>query len=94
MNDKLKIGIRIAGLSPIKLLVERDQEEVYRKAADYVNQLYDKWANDMFAAESDERILARIAFQFALLYIRAEKAEDELADLDRELDKLLHNLPD
>lgn len=92
MNDKQKITIQLADLPRIPLAVNPAEEETARRAEDLVN---DTWAklSKTFANESSLKIMARVAFQCAMLYRRVEHRHDAMEQLDRELDSLLHNLP-
>ena len=87
MNDKQKITIQLAELPKIPLAVERDDE-----AERLVNDLWARWRKT-FAEESSQMVMARVAFQFAVLYKQMERRQHELEVLDKELDNLLHNLP-
>ena len=77
---------------PIPTAVERDDEETVRKAERLVNDLWARWRKT-FAEESSQMVMARVAFQFAVLYKQMERRQHELEVLDKELDNLLHNLP-
>ena len=89
MNDKQKITIQLAELPKIPLAVERDDEETVRKAERLVNDLWARWRKT-FAEESSQMVMARVAFQFAVLYKQMERRQHELEVLDKELDNLLH----
>ncbi len=93
MADKQNITIQLAGQPKIPLAVERSDEELVRKAEKMVNDLWQRWATQTFAAESQLKVMARVAFQFALLYLRNERSIEELKDLNETLDGLIKNLP-
>lgn len=93
MADKQNITIQLAGQPKIPLAVERSEEELVRKAEKMVNDLWHRWASQTFAAESQIKVMARVAFQFALLYLRGERSLLELAELEQTLDDTLRNLP-
>lgn len=93
MADKQNITIQLAGQPKIPLAVERSEEELVRKAEKMVNDLWHRWASQTFAAESQIKVMARVAFQFALLYLRGERSIQELAELEQTLDETLRNLP-
>ena len=90
-NNKVKIWIQLADAeNPIALSINPDEEENYRKAEELVNTLWKKWMN-RFNASSDD-VLARVAFQFARLYLEAygdnKQINEFLTDLDKQLDTL------
>ena len=90
-NNKVKIWIQLADAeNPIALSINPDEEENYRKAEELVNTLWKKWMN-RFSATSDD-VLARVAFQFARLYLEAygdnKQVNEFLTDLDKQLDTL------
>ncbi|MCX4331179.1 MAG: cell division protein ZapA [Muribaculaceae bacterium] len=93
MADKQNITIQLAGQPKIPLAVERSEEELVRKAEKMVNDLWLRWTSQTFAAESQLKVMARVAFQFALLYLRGERNIEELSELDNSLDEMLRNLP-
>jgi hypothetical protein len=90
-NNKEKIWIELADANPIALSISPGEEESYRKAEELVNTLWTKWMNRFNSTSSD--VLARVAFQFARLYLEASgehrKVTEFLTDLDKRLDKLL-----
>lgn len=93
MGDKQNITIQLAGQPKIPLAVDRAEEELVRKAEKMVNDLWLRWTSQTFAAESQLKVMARVAFQFALLYLRGERDLEELKRLEASLDELLRNLP-
>lgn len=93
LADKQNITIQLAGQPKIPLAVERSEEELVRKAEKMVNDLWLRWTSQTFAAESQLKVMARVAFQFALLYLRGERNIEELSELDNSLDEMLRNLP-
>lgn len=93
MADKQNITIQLAGQPKIPLAVERSEEELVRRAEKMVNDLWHRWASQTFAAEPHLKVMARVAFQFALLYLRGERSLTELRDLEASLDETLRNLP-
>jgi hypothetical protein len=91
-NNKIKIWIHLADTdNPIALSINPVEEERYRKAEELVNTLWKKWMS-RFNGTSDD-ILARVAFQFARLYLEAygenRQVNEFLTDLDKQLDTLL-----
>lgn len=93
LTDKQNITIQLAGQPKIPLAVERSEEELVRKAEKMVNDLWHRWASQTFAAEPHLKVMARVAFQFALLYLRDERSLQDLDALDRSLDDTLRSLP-
>jgi len=90
-NNKVKIWIQLADANQIALSINPDEEENYRKAEELVNTLWRKWMNRFNDESSD--VLARVAFQFARLYLEAygenREVNEFLTDLDLQLDTLL-----
>ena len=91
-NNKVKIWIQLAdAANPIALSINPDEEESYRKAEELVNTLWKKWMNRFNGTTED--VLARVAFQFARLYLEAygenRHVNEFLTDLDKQLDTLL-----
>ena len=90
-NNKVRIWIQLADANQIALSVNPDEEESYRKAEELVNTLWRKWMNRF--KDSSEDVLARVAFQFARLYLEAygenRQVNEFLTDLDQQLDTLL-----
>lgn len=90
MQDKAKLTIRLAGLSPMTLESgDSEEKEIFLKAEEYVNTLWEKRSHQ-FQSKSSEDILAMVAFEFASLYLRLARNEECLRQLDGELDRLLH----
>lgn len=92
MKDKQNITIQLAELPRIPLAVKPEEEELTRKAEKLVNDLWLRWRR-VFANEASQMVMARVAFQYALLYLKKEQEQQELKKLDSELASLLHNLP-
>ena len=90
-NNKRKIWIQLADTNQIALSVNPDEEENYRKAEELVNTLWNKWMNRFNSTSSD--VLARVAFQFARLYLETygenREVNDFLTDLNKQVDVLL-----
>lgn len=93
LADKQNITIQLAGQPKIPLAVERSDEELARKAEKMVNDLWQRWATQTFAAEPQLKVMARVAFQFALLYLRNERSIEQLKELNESLDGMIKNLP-
>ena len=90
-NNKEKIWIELADANPIALSISPGEEESYRKAEELVNTLWNKWMKRFNSTSSE--VLARVAFQFARLYLEAygenRKVNDFLTDLDKKLDTII-----
>ena len=91
-NNKEKIWIQLAdAANPIALSINTGEEENYRKAEELVNTLWRKWMN-RFNGKSED-VLARVAFQFARLYLEAygenHQVNEVLSDLDKQLDDII-----
>ena len=90
-NNKVRIWIQLADANQIALSVNPDEEENYRKAEELVNTLWRKWMNRF--KDSSEDVLARVAFQFARLYLEAygenRQVNEFLTDMDKKRDSLL-----
>jgi len=90
-NNKVKIWIQLADANQIALSVNPGEEESYRKAEEIVNTLWTKWM-DRFS-DTSGNVMARVAFQFARLYLEAygenRQVNEFLTDLDSQLDTLL-----
>ena len=94
MQDKLKLTIQLAGLTPKPLLAKDEEEKkLYQQAEAYVNRLWAK-RSQQFAEMASEDVMAMVAFEFATYYLKAIQVEDVLDQLDKDLDKLLMNMPD
>lgn len=90
MQNNTKLTIRLAGLTPMALEArDIEEKEIYLKAEEYVNTLWAKRSHQ-FKSNSSEDILAMVAFEFASLYLRSLRNEEQLRQLDRDLDMLLH----
>ncbi|MBP3534840.1 MAG: cell division protein ZapA [Muribaculaceae bacterium] len=94
MSDKQNITIQLAGQPKIPLAIDREDEEMIRKAEKMVNDLWHRWNSQTFAAEPQLKVMARVAFQFAVLYMRGERSLAQLAEVETELDRLLADRPE
>jgi len=90
-NNKVKIWIQLADANQIALSINPEEEENYRKAEELVNTLWVKWMSRFTDTSHD--VLARVAFQFARLYLESygenRQVNEFLTDLDKQLDALL-----
>ena len=90
-NNKVNILIQLADANQIALSINPGEEETYRKAEELVNTLWSKWMNRFNDTSSD--VLARVAFQFARLYLETygenRQVNEFLTDLDQQLDAMI-----
>lgn len=93
MSDKQNITIQLAGQPKIPLAIDRSDEELMRKAEKLVNDLWHRWNSQTFAAEPQMKVMARVAYQFAVLYLKGERDLQLLKELEQSLDETLKNLP-
>lgn len=89
-TDKQNITIRLAGLPKMPLAVERADEELMRRAESLVNELWSRWTTGPYAAESQLAVMSRVAFQFAVLYLRGKRNIEQMEQLDAELSKIIN----
>lgn len=76
------------------LSVERADEELMRRAESLVNELWMRWTRGTYAAESQLAVMSRVAFQFAVLYLRGERNIKLMEQLDSELSKIINQSTD
>lgn len=91
-EDKQKIWICLGDVKNVPLSVRQSDIDVYRKAEQSVNKLWGAWKSK-FDKLSSEEVMARIAFQFARLYVessaRNEEVSDILVDFEQKLNDIL-----
>lgn len=92
-EKKQNIWIQLADVKPIALSVAASDEPTYREAEKLVNTLWDKWMKRFNDNTSSHEVLARVAFQFARLYMETfqenKNVNDFLTDFEQKLDKLV-----
>ena len=108
-KDKLKITIKIADIQNFSLTINRDEEELYRRAVEQVNKLWLKYIKKNIDGNNTPRILAIISLmvtkQLFEMKVRMEEYEkyrlsqqDEITEIlsgfEKKLDKILLNFPD
>jgi hypothetical protein len=90
---KLDISLSIGEVKKIALAINPSDEENFRKAEKLVNQIWTKWRDKFGDRTSSEEVMARVAFQFARLYVEAsernEKASKLLGDFETKLDDIV-----
>ena len=74
MNDKIKINLQIAD-SYYPLTINRDEEETVREAAKQVNIRINAY-REHYQNISSERIIAMVAYQFALETLQLKDRND------------------
>ena len=74
MNDKIKINLQIAD-SYYPLTINRDEEETVREAAKQVNIRLNAY-REHYQNVSLERIIAMVAYQFALESLQLKDRND------------------
>ncbi|MCH4155869.1 MAG: cell division protein ZapA [Muribaculaceae bacterium] len=92
-DNKQNIWIRIADVKKIPLSINRDDEETFRKAEDLVNRLYSKWLARFQDTSTPHEVMARVAFQFARLYVeqssQSEAVDSFLEEFEKKLDDIV-----
>ena len=92
MNEKDKkqnIWIQLADVKPIAVSVPAG----FRKAEELVNDLWNRWMKRFGENSTSHDVLARVAFQFARLFMDAyaqnKAVDDFLADFEKKLDDIV-----
>ncbi len=92
-DEKTKIWLTLANVSPMALKCNPDEQEDYHAAERSLNTMWQHWM-DAFGTHADpHEVLARVAFIFALNYRKAvgslEAADAALEQLEQRLDDLV-----
>ena len=74
MNEKIKINLQMAGAA-FPLTIDRDEEEMIREAAKQVDIRLNAY-REHYEDVPLEKILAMVAYQFALESLRAKDRND------------------
>ena len=74
MNDKIKINLQMAGAT-YPLTINREDEEIVREAAKQVNIRINAY-REHYQNISSERIIAMVAYQFALETLQLKDRND------------------
>ena len=94
-QNKVNITIKINGINPFSMTVDRSREEIDRTAQDIVNHILDAW-KIKFPNLSELDLMGRVAFQLARNFETLNRNEESLRDLlessEKDLDKLLLEL--
>lgn len=92
MNDKFGITIKIADAEPIHLEIKRDEELIFRKAAELINRTWDNLRQSN-KNRSSHYVLALSALYAAEVFYRKsgeiEAQSRMIDDFEKQLDKLL-----
>ncbi len=92
-DDKINIWVSLANIKQIPVSVSKADEQEYRNAEKLVNALWNKWMPLFRNTASQEEVMARVAFQFARLYIHAHEQNvavgAELKEFERKLDEIV-----
>ena len=98
MNDvkrKLDIKLNIAG-RPYELSIDREREEVYRKAEREVNKFVASTQSQLVLGNEGYLALAALQFAVQKLTLLAQRSIDDdleaLSELDAQIDKQLNEL--
>lgn len=95
-ENKRNIWIRLADTQPISLSVNAADETTFQEAERLVNTLYEKWMLRFGGNSTPHDVLARVAFQFARLYLETygenHAVNDYLTEFERQLDDLVVKL--
>ena len=90
-EEKQKIWMCLGDVKNVPLSVRRSDIDVYRKAEQSVNKLWGAWKTK-FDKLSSEEVMARIAFQFARLYIEANTRNDEVNEILTDFEQKLNDI--
>ncbi len=83
-EDRLKITLKILGEN-FNPSVKREDEEVYRKAADEINEVGDVYAKHFNLDVNNNLILKAVTLQFAVHNIKNRNQLSKLVSLINEL---------
>lgn len=79
--SELSIKVKIAG-KPYPLTIQREEEEVVRRAAKMVDEQYRFYA-DNYAVKDKGDLLAMTALQLATAVINGKSEQDDSEDLEK-----------
>lgn len=93
-NDtKISITVNLADVKQIPLNINPADEKEYRNAEQLVNALWSQWVKVFNGKASSQEIMARVAFQFARLYLQAHEetvvADKFLKDFEEQLNDVV-----
>ena len=84
MNDKIKINLQMAGAT-YPLTINREDEEIVREAAKQVNIRINAY-REHYQNISSERIIAMVAYQFALETLQLKDYTAKIKELTEVLE--------
>ena len=85
--DELSISVTIADRQ-YKLAVEKEQEELVRKAVRMIDNRIKEYSNN-FAYKDKQDLLAMVALEYTISYLKTEHKSEES---ENHLEKKLHTL--
>ncbi len=93
MNDKLDINLRVADTA-LSLSINRDEEELLRKAAKEINYVWNAWRDEArFSRKTPHEVLAMVTLLFAKGYLSRQTEvahlDEILASFEDTLDQML-----
>lgn len=93
-NDKkITITIHLADMKPLQLSIDAEAEVECRRSEELVNTLWNRWMAKFKDAGSSQEVMARVAFQFARLYVKTYNTNAEtnkfLSEFEKQLDELV-----
>lgn len=91
-DDKLNIWIHLADTKAMQLSVAPDDEATYREAERLVNALWERWSMRFSENSSSHEVLARVAFQFARLYLESYQVNKNVTDYLQEFEQKLDEI--
>lgn len=92
MSDKLTINLQIGGTN-FPLLIDREDERLYREAAESINKRLNLY-RQKYTQEGYDKVLAMVTLHFAYEYAKAVDRNDtvpfckKIKELDELLDKV------
>ncbi len=86
-TDKIKMRVKIAGLSIPLTVAFKDQDHV-RETETRIAELFDNWRR-MFPAKSTEELLAMMTYQYASYYLVLTRSRDKIAEQLLDFEKVL-----
>lgn len=93
-TEKVKMYINIAG-EKIRLTVDYDEQEAVREAESQVVMLFEEW-RQMFPKKTVPELLAMMAYQFAMYYLRLRRHQEDitivLKDFEKHIDETLEKI--
>ena len=89
----ISITVSLADLKRIPMSIDPADEGECRKAEGLVNALWNQWISLFNGTATSQEVMARVAFQFARLYLQAYEenanVDDHLKAFEKKLDELV-----